>query len=336
MLSNTDVQSAIPAITEILKRDDPAALGDQPKAPKPDPKPLPQEVEREEPEDEEIDAGADDGDDIDLDDEDTAPAETEPKAPAVEPPSGLTADEKELFRNSPPEVQKAWARREQDRSRELRRLQNEQADLRKIIESEKQALNAERSALSQQMSKYGNQLVQKFQKDYADVKNPVELAQNDPVRFTQFQAALLEIQAVEQETRVAQEAEKREFQAKLGSFRTEQNDILKERLKLDTQEKFDKFDSEITEFLTSQGVSMDRIARAGADELEMAYDAMRYRRALAKRKTSEKTKEVPQYVKPGNKSDISASDQSRSVSMKRLKKSGSIADAAAVFKGIIS
>lgn len=337
MLSNSDMEVA-GQFKEIIKREE--SGGDQPaKAEKSPPQqPIESEVEvaPQEETHEEIEA-IDSGDDLDLSEEDTGQEDTEPRAPAIEPPAGLTAEENDVFRNSPPEVQKAWVRREQSRQKEFRRLQNEQAELRKSIEAEKAALTAERSHLSQQMSQYGYGLENEFKTKFADVTDAVALAQTDPVRFTEFQAYIAKIQHHRQLTEIQRQKESQEFQSKLIEFRKEENEALRENLKLDTEEKWNKFDSEITEHLISRGIPVERIQAANALELEIAWKAMKYDQAVAKRQKMEASKSPPPaYQKTGVKSNLSLQDESYSASMKRLRKSGSEADARAAFKAILA
>jgi hypothetical protein len=52
-------------------------------------------------------------------------------ASTIEPPRSWTKDEKQLFTELPVEIQRAVSRRERDREVQLRRMQNELAELKR-------------------------------------------------------------------------------------------------------------------------------------------------------------------------------------------------------------
>lgn len=96
--------------------------------------------------------------------EDAAPAEEQPSGdevtesepeatPPIEAPLSWSTDAKETFKALPREAQQVIADRERARDVELRRAQNEAAEIKKAVESERQALTAQ---LQNAISIYSN------------------------------------------------------------------------------------------------------------------------------------------------------------------------------------
>lgn len=328
MLSNTDMEQV-------------ALIRDMIEPKKEEPKKPIQEAPQEAPEAEEIEAGADEGDpqevnqedDIDLDED--AGREGEPAKPAIPAPSSFTAEEKEWFSSLPPNMQETVLRREREVTKALHRAQKEKDDAVKALEPERQQIAAERQQLSQQLALYGDSLIAEFNAKFADVTDPVKLANLDPVRATEFNAYLLKIQQANHARQQAEKTAEQERQAELSKFRQEQNVLLREKLKLD-DDGFTKWDGEISEYLSKKGFRPEQIQRASAEALEMADKAMRWDRAMAKKQAAAKSTEPPpRFVKPGTQSNATAKDEQRAASMKRLRKTGDIRDAAAVIKGML-
>lgn len=281
--------------------------------------------------------GADDlGDDLPLDDKIASHDDDADEEPSITPPSGLNAAEKELFKSLPVEAQRAWERRERDRTSEFHRLQSKTAEQQKAFDAAMAQLNAERQQLQIERQQAGNSLFAEFQKKFADVTDPIELARQDPMRALEYQGYIARLQqqaAADQQLKVQQEQER---QQNLGRFRQEQNEELVRLIpNLKDQAAFEKFDADVTTFLREQGFNDNAIIGADAKSLAIANDAMKWRKAQAARKAAEAKTPPPQVLRPGAKRDIDVQEQRQAALRQRLKKSGDVKDAAALIRNLL-
>ena len=335
-LGNTDMQS-VEKIKQIITESDPVLKAETQAEEGVKEKPVaePEAVEESDTSDDGADTGDTQDSEVEIDPDEDAGRDEEP-VKAIPAPSGLTADEKALFATLPPAAQEAWVRRERDRTKELHRLQSEKDKLSKAMDAERQALSAERAQLSQSIAQYGNGLIKEFQSKFADVTDPLALARTDPVRATEYKAYIDQINLMNMELMRAQDAEKIEAQQKQVAFREEHNQLIREKLNLDSDDAFNKWDSEITEYASKQGIPPDRLARADAVSLHALHKAMLWDRAVARKQQLEKGKTPPPaFVKAGAKSDMSSKEERYTANRNRLKKTHSIDDAARVIKGML-
>lgn len=278
-----------------------------------------------------------------YDDEIASPEETEPTAPAFDPPAGLSADEAELFRASPPEVQKAWARREQERNREFRTWQNKRAEAEKQFAEQVQALQQERQAYAARLGEYVNGAEAEFQQKFGDVKDPSTLL-NDPMKFLEYQALAAKVGQARQQKQMLEQQAQMEADNNLARYREAENNKIRERLGLDSDAKASEFEGRLVKFLVpameKEGFDQARIERTirsmSAFEAELVHDAMRWRAAQAKRAAAEQAKpSVPKVLRPGTKPDTSPAQERQKQALVNLRKTGRVEDAAAYFRNIV-
>lgn len=133
--------------------------------------------------------------------DDAGQDEPEPEAaPAIAPPASWTAEEKERFKQLPPETQAYLAQRESQREQFVSQKANEAA-------LEKQAAAAERQQYQQGLESLGAMLQQAMQDDFAGI-DWTALAQQDPADYVAKRAAFEQRQA--QLAAVAQEHQRLE------------------------------------------------------------------------------------------------------------------------------
>lgn len=333
-ISDADHQAGRELLNLIEKKDTPRTDTGQ-FASQQEEAPAPEEIEQPEALDVAPQEDAPEADDVEI----ASPEDTEPQAPAIDPPAGLTADEIDVFRNSPPEVQNAWARREQERQREFRRWQNDKAEHDKALARDREALVQQQQQLAQLLNERVSTTEAEFQKKFGDIKDPRELLA-EPMRLLEYNTLLTAIGQERAQRDAIQRQQQAEQEARLQQHRQTENEKIRERLKLDDKGAAE-FESQVVgylyENLRKEGMEDGRIQHilraTSAFELEMAYKAMKWDKAEAKRKAVEKTASpVPKVIRPGSKPDISPVQERKKQAFQNLRKTGDLQDAAAWFR----
>lgn len=335
-LSNSDIDVTNRIQNIVFPEKKPAAQAPVEAAPEPIRQEAPEAADDGgETQDQADDTGADEGD-YDAGDEDTGREDDAGSEPSVTPPSGLTADELDAFRDLSPAAQKAWARRDQDRAKELARVQTRLAERDKEHATAMQEIATERQRLAQAATQFGDQEIAAFQAKFSDITDPAKLAADDPMRFLEFQGALQKLQFAQAQKQQLQQQAQAERHQNLVKFRQAENEKFRDLLSIKDDAAFTKVDENLSQFLVKKGFKEDHIVAASANELMMAYNAMRWEQAQASRKTVEaKRTDIPQVQRPGTKRDVDVDATKEAALRKRLKQSGGIDDAAAVISRML-
>src|SRR5262249_39528442 len=125
-------------------------------------------------------------------------------------------------------------------------------------QAERSAAAQERQYLAQALQHYQVPLVAEFRQKFEDVVTgkitPVQLAQSDPVRFSEFQAYQTQFGQIQNaQAQLAHKAAE-DAQAALVDLRTVENAKIVEALpELQDEGKRKAFDSDISQFLTGLG-----------------------------------------------------------------------------------
>lgn len=181
------------------------------------------------------------------------PEAAEPQAEAlepIEPPRSWTKAEKERFQSLPRETQEYLHTREQEREREVRRSQNEAADIRKAAEAERKQLEEARKEYEAKLPALMESLQR--QSEFADIRtldDVKKLQTEDPFRFQAWQVFQMDAQAVEQERRAAEQRQAAQKQTERDAYERDQNAKLHELIP-ETQ------DPEKLQTLRSEAVTM--------------------------------------------------------------------------------
>jgi hypothetical protein len=250
--------------------------------------------------------------------------------PPVVAPNGWTAEEKEVFKSLPPAAQAAIARREQDRTTELRNLQNGTADQRKAADAEVTRLQALNVRINDAIGTQVNELSRDFPeiKSQADIEH---LAVTDPARFSQFQARLMRFNGAQQAAaEAATELQKRQNAAQQEVLARSHTELLVHFPTWKDKAVATKEVVELQDYAIKLGAS-EQAARALHDPMvyRLAHKAMLYDRAQAA-KTAAINREAPRVVKPGTTSTnpkADAANAQRTTQLRKLDKSGDIEDA---------
>lgn len=209
---------------------------------------------------------------------------------------------------------------------------------------EKMRENAEAAkqneALRSQLVQQQNQLTTMYQQMQngefaAPVAPDKELLETDPIRFMQekqiYDDAMVEYNAKMQEMQQLQQQQSQASKERQALHRQEQMQLLQQRIPdfADPQ----KYEKAAQDMLRGgqeyYGVPQEALMQlTDAVEIEILYDAVRYRRLQANRKNVDaKAKKAKPVVKAGAKKVESGKTATRKKAQDRLRKSGSIQDA---------
>jgi hypothetical protein len=209
---------------------------------------------------------------------------------------------------------------------------------------EKMRENAEAAkqneALRAQLVQQQNQLTTMYQQMQngefaAPVAPDKELLETDPIRFMQekqiYDDAMVEYNAKMQEMQQLQQQQSQASKERQALHRQEQMQLLQQRIPdfADPQ----KYEKAAQDMLRGgqeyYGVPQEALMQlTDAVEIEILYDAVRYRRLQANRKNVDaKAKKAKPVVKAGAKKVESGKTATRKKAQDRLRKSGSIQDA---------
>lgn len=280
--------------------------------------------------DEETEADPATDSDADPDDEATAAEDdegddTEAEDPPIQPPHSWDKEAKERFKQLDRETQEYLVNRENERDRAVSQKLNEAAETRKA--AEEAALKFAQYA--QTFDQLATQAQQRFADKWANT-DWQKLADENPAEYVRMQEAYKADQQVLARTQQAQQAA--EMQAHQQFLQREGERLKEVAPELADPEKGGERKRELAKFLSEQGVDQNALKWASADELAIAYDAMRWRKAQAqsaKPKPVEK-KQAPKSVRPAAEAKTKPRKaQVRESAMKRLGQTGSVDDAAA-------
>lgn len=270
--------------------------------------------------------------------------ETEPPEPSeVKPPNGLTPEEKALFRELPPALQQAYARRENDRDRAFTQKTQELAQHRQAIEAAVSETQSERS-------RYAENLMQLMRVASPEAAKFAEidwqrLAQEQPAEYVKLSAerdALRgRIGAIQQEiTRVQQQQMQAQAQQFAYLQQVEAQRLVEALPDFGDPVKGPRKQAEMRDWLIHNGFTAEEIGQVADHRIIKVIDiAMRVDRQAQARRTAEQqqVRTAPSVQPPGSgrqRGDTTAAQQHQQ-QMARLRRTGSPDDAIAIFKRML-
>lgn len=281
-----------------------------------------------------------------------APAEVqdepdqEESLPPIEPPRSWSAEDKERFKGYPHDLQVIIAEREQQRDREVRRLQNEDAERRKAFE-------AERARLTEAQSKYEQtlpalmQAIQDAQAgEFADVRSMADverLASDDPARYLRWTAHQQKLASVHAEVEAAQKRQAAEYSNRWNEYAATQDRMFAERIPdITDPAKAKKVMEGSADYLRDRGFNdsdlgalwngQASISLRDARIQEIIVDAYRYREAQRSLKTAQ-PKPIPPVQRPGAPTPrTSAAEENLKALTQKFEQTRSARDAAALLQ----
>lgn len=258
---------------------------------------------------------------IDLDTQETAAPDesppsgetegTEPASlPPIELPKSWNADHKDKFAALPRETQEYLAERETARDAEVRRAQNEAAENTKSLTAKEQAAEQSRLSFEHALGEAAA-IIEQRDKEFADIKTPQDvsnLADQDPFRFTKWQAHRMQVESLQNAARYHHETRQREQQAEFTTWADKQDQTFSERNRefSDPKKASELRDTVIVPYLTETlGVTrgdMDALRQnpiiRDAKMQQALYDAARFHAAKIAAKAAV-PKAAPAPQKPG-------------------------------------
>lgn len=273
-------------------------------------------------------------------------AEPEETLPPIERPRSWTKDVDDLWQTLPREMQEKVASREQDRDKELRRSQNEAADIRKAAEAAQKLADEARKKYEDKLPA----LERKLQTvgPFADVQTMDDLKRmqaEDPFRFQQYQVYIWEQQAEQQELRDAEARKTQERQSKRSGYEAEQNKLLMELVPemADPEKASDLRNRAIAMLTDDLGLKNDQLSRWMQDDTgheilsnagiqKLIADGLKFREIRAAPPKAI-PKPVPTVQKPGvGRAPGAASADAIQATRNKLNSSGSAEDAYALYQ----
>lgn len=209
----------------------------------------------------------------------------------------------------PRETQEYLAQREQERDREVRRSQNETAEQRKAIETERTKTEQLRQQYEQQLPLVANAIQQAIMTEFPDIKTMEDvqrLASEDWPRYIQWDAKQKQLAQWRSEAEAAQHRQRQEADASLQKWRESQDQEFEQSMGSLPEAERSKLAKEAKNALLEYGLTEDQISdlwnnsilRSAPLQRALA-DVARYR--LAKSTASKAApKPVPRVQKPGN------------------------------------
>lgn len=206
------------------------------------------------------------------------------------------------------------------------------------LAEQRRALEAERQTYKQQLDQLVPQLQKAGQSKWANV-NWQELARNDPAQYVALQAEytaeMHSLAVARAEQQKIEQAQQQEMQKRHREYLAEQEKLLTEKIPaLKDAEKAKTVKKAIAEYLQTEGFAPEDVQNlADHRAAVIAWKAMQYDRAVkAKSKATEKVAAAPPVQKPGTARPASSAADKASLAINRLKKTGSVNDAAAAFR----
>ena len=218
----------------------------------------------------------------------------------------------------------------------IQQKMRENAEAAKQVQAEVQQLEAAKAQLAQQQEAVLNMYNQMQQGDFTQPTPPSkELLESDPIGYMQqkeaYETEMVEYNAKMQQMQQMQQQRAQQSEAQKAAHRQEQMQLLQQRIPdFADPQKYEKAAQDMlrggTEFY---GVPQEALMQlTDAVEIEILYDAVRYRRLQANRKNVDaKAKQAKPVVKAGAKRTQDGQAVTRKKAQDRLRKSGSIQDA---------
>ncbi len=268
------------------------------------------------------------------------PQQPEPAKPAVEPPHFWDAKAKERFAELTPELQAVALEQWKAGERKISSSLEEAANARKAAEEARQKADAELQSVADLTKRLGD-IVPKAEETFKsrwDGINWVALAKDDPDQYVQAKALYDAEQADLQRLQTAKQDADRLEQSKRETAHREYLQAESEKLKTLAPELADPKAGrdrmgKLYSFLKDLGFQDEQLRNADAQQLSLAYDAMKLRDMRGAQPAQPRRQPAPAKppVRPAS-GQGTAPKTSVSQAMDRLKQTGSRDDALAVLK----
>jgi hypothetical protein len=230
--------------------------------------------------------------------------------PPIELPKSWAKDKAEQWARLDRETQEYLSNYDKTTSTEVRKAQNEAAEVRKSIEAKEQAVEQARQRYEQAAQQTLQVLQQQQAAEFADIKTHADvqkLATDDPFRFAQWQARQMQIQAHAQEVDGLNRQREQEAKTKFDTWSKEQDEKFSKKFpEFDDPDRGPKVRESVQSYLVKAvGVPADVLPKLWNEPLfrdamfqEVIYDASRFHAAQQKAKAAVQA-DKPPVQRPG-------------------------------------
>ncbi len=217
----------------------------------------------------------------------------------------------------------------------IQQKMRENAEAAKQVQTEVQQLEAAKAQLAQQQEAVLNMYNQMQQGDFTQPTPPSkELLESDPIGYMQqkeaYETEMVEYNAKVQEMQQMQQQRAQQSEAQKAAHRQEQMQLLQQRIPdFADPQKYEKAAQDMLRGGTEYyGVPQEALMQlTDAVEIEILYDAVRYRRMQANRKNVDaKAKQAKPVVKAGAKRAQDSQSATRRKAEAKAIKSGNPRD----------
>lgn len=280
--------------------------------------------------------GIPDEGDLELEAEEQEGGDDEPDAPAIDAPASLNAEEKAVFAQLPEEAQRAWAASETRRNMQVQQATTKAAEAQRAADARAAQADAQaRAVYAQQLKAFADQL--------APQRPDPALAQTDPATYIALQAQYEDARAqheqfVQQVAAISQDAETQLTQAEVA----ERDRLLMAIPEVQNEETRNTFFEKSIETAKTLGLDLAGLNSATAAEwqaLRQVSDwkekAEKYEAAMARQMQRVREGKKLKATRP-NAAQPQGSGERRAFqdAQQRLRKSGSVDDAAAALRNL--
>ena len=248
-----------------------------------------------------------------------APGETQEADPApqespIDPPRSWTKEQRERWQSLPRETQEYLADREQERERELRKVQNEAADARKAADAERSKVETARQQYEQALPQLLATLESQQAGEFADIKGLADvekLMREDWPRYLAWDFHQKKVNAVKYEMEQSKSRQQQEQSQKFVEFAKREDSLLAEKVPdMADPKKAERLQKAAVNLLKDLGFEDGELQKAWNSREALSLrdhrlqalivDAIHWREAQAKAKTViEKSKPLPPVQRPG-------------------------------------
>jgi len=278
--------------------------------------------------------------------EDQATGETQEDAPAEKPsrqlPRSWTKDRAEHWNRLDPDTQEFLLEQDRKASFEVRRVQNEAAEIRKAVEAERAQAEQVRKHYEAQLPVLMQTLSDARNASFADIRTAddiTKLANEDPFRYLQWQAQQTKLQAVNAELERAKGQQNQQRQSDWAQYRQREDALAAELIpELADKVKGPALLKRAADRLNELGFKPEELNRLASGEDKISIFDHRFQQLIysdlklaeiQSAKTAVAAKPVPPVQRPGVARPTGNSEQIQALTLK-LNNSGSLKDAVAL------
>ncbi len=269
--------------------------------------------------------------------------EAQPEESAIEPPRSWSKEEKERFAQLPRETQEYLTRRETERDTALRRGQNEAAQIRQALETEKAALDTARKQYEAVLPALLQQLQQQQMGEFADIRTQADvdnLARTDWQRFALWQNHRMKMDNLNQQIVQQQQQQQQEYVQRWNQFsQAEDVKFAAQATEMNNPDEAHRIATAAVTLLRDTGFTDDDLNKLWSGQASVSLrdhrmqliirDAARYRQAKAGAPARKAALPASKTLRPGTPAERASDKQVELSSLdKRLNETGKWKDAA--------